>query len=140
MKMKIFDRLFRKKREQYFETPRPTEDYWNCSDDDCPCSEVEIRRGSGYVYISQEVVDFRRDCCKLEDAERKIQRIRQEMHILGVTPSVSFRRSFNPDLICGQAARLRGLDLGVAAADAEYWWKTGKLPLRATPLAGKKPR
>jgi len=41
-----------------------------------------------------------------------------------------------PILACKQGATLRGIDLEVAAADAKYWWKTGLVPLRPTPLAG----
>lgn len=41
----------------------------------------------------------------------------------------------SPIMCCEQGARLRGLDLEIAAADAKYWWETGLVPLRATPLA-----
>jgi len=37
--------------------------------------------------------------------------------------------------MCEQGAKKRGLDLAMAAADAEYWWKTGLVPLRESPLA-----
>jgi hypothetical protein len=36
-------------------------------------------------------------------------------------------------LICERGARLRHLDLKVAAADAAHWWRTGQIPLRPTP-------
>jgi len=45
----------------------------------------------------------------------------------------------SPILVCEEGAKLRGLDLEVAAADAKYWWETGLAPLRATPLSKKKP-
>jgi hypothetical protein len=38
-----------------------------------------------------------------------------------------------PILVCERGAKLRRLDLGVAAADAKRWWQTGKVPLRPTP-------
>jgi len=41
----------------------------------------------------------------------------------------------SPILMCEQGAKLRGLDLEVAAADAKYWWETGLVPLRVTPIA-----
>lgn len=44
-----------------------------------------------------------------------------------------------PTLCCKQAARRRNLDLATAAADAEYWWETGFVPLRPTPLRAAKP-
>jgi hypothetical protein len=40
-----------------------------------------------------------------------------------------------PILVCEQGAKLRGLDLKVAAEDAKRWWKTGKVSLRPTPMA-----
>ena len=38
-----------------------------------------------------------------------------------------------PVFLCEQGARRRGLDLRVAAADAEYVFKSGWCPLRPTP-------
>jgi uncharacterized membrane protein YhaH (DUF805 family) len=116
---------------EYFEVPeaRPGQDAI-CSDNDCPCGYpgAKIPRGSGYMYISQTVVDFRRDARTLREAEQKIARMQQQMNILfdqNVVVST---------LMCEQGARKRGLDLDVAAADAKYWWETGLVPLRATPL------
>lgn len=43
-----------------------------------------------------------------------------------------------PLLVCERGARLRNLDLKVAAADCRHFWKTGQVPLRATPV--KNPR
>ena len=40
-----------------------------------------------------------------------------------------------PILVCEEGAKLRGIDMEVAAADAKRWWETGKVPLRPTPLA-----
>lgn len=39
-----------------------------------------------------------------------------------------------PILVCERGAKLRKLNLEVAAKDAKYWWKTEKIPLRAKPL------
>jgi hypothetical protein len=119
---------------QYFELGHPIGDAF-CSDRGCPCPEVRIPRGSGYMYISQEVVDFRHDARSEEDAARKIARIEQQLEqqtgaIAMLSPGVAV-----PVLVCEQGARLRGLDLEVAAADARNWWETGLVPLRATPLA-----
>src|SRR5205085_9119964 len=55
--------------------------------------------------------------------------------------AIGFGASFTsyrigPVLMCEQGARLRNLDLGVAAADAKQWWETGQVPLRATPIKG----
>ncbi len=43
-----------------------------------------------------------------------------------------------PILVCEQGAKLRGIDLKVAADDAKRWWETGKAPLRPTPMASRK--
>lgn len=117
---------------EYFEVERPYGDAY-CSDDGCPCGYpgAVIPRGGGYVYISQDLVDFRRDARSLRDAQRKIERMQQQTgSILILGPGVAV-----PILMCEQGARRRGLNLQTAAADAKHWWKTGLVPLRPTPLA-----
>ena len=39
-----------------------------CSDNACPCPEVEIKRGAGYLYVDQELVDFRKQHPSLDSA------------------------------------------------------------------------
>jgi hypothetical protein len=116
---------------EYFEVPEahPGQD-GICSDNDCPCGYpgAKIPRGSGYMYISEAVVDFRRDARTVQEAERKIALMQQQMNVLFDQNVVT------STLMCEQGARKRGLDLDVAAADAKNWWETGLLPLRATPL------
>ncbi len=105
-----------------------------CSDDNCPCGfpGAQIPRGAGYLYISQEVVDFRSDCPTEAEAQAKIQRMAAQLGAMIFAGSGVFA----PILMCEQGARKRGLDLEVAAADAKHWWNTGQAPLRPTPLAG----
>lgn len=122
---------------EYFEVPVPNGDGF-CSDRNCPCPEVRIPRGTGYLYIGQEVVDFRRDARSHEDAVKKMVRAEEELEQQTGAIVMSSPRVAVPVLVCEQGAKLRGLDLEVAAADARYWWKTGKVPLRPTPLAGSK--
>ncbi|MGD1995146.1 MAG: hypothetical protein PVH62_00080 [Anaerolineae bacterium] len=43
-----------------------------------------------------------------------------------------------PVLVCEQGAKLRGIDLKVAAEDSKRWWETGRVPLRPTPMATRK--
>lgn len=107
-----------------------------CSDDNCPCGfpGAQIPRGTGYLFISQEVVDFRSDCPTEAEAQAKIQRMAAQLGAMIVAGSGVFA----PILMCEQGARKRGLDLEVAAADAKPWWNTGQVPLRPTPLAGAK--
>ena len=82
------------------------------------------------MYISEAVVDFRRDALTVREAEQKAARMQQSMHVVFGQDVVT------PTLMCEQGARKRGLDLKVAAADAKHWWTTGLAPLRATPMAG----
>lgn len=106
-----------------------------CSDDSCPCGfpGASIPRGTGYTYVSKEVVEFRRDCPTLAEAEAKLQQIQ------AFTGATIFAGSgvFAPILMREQGARKRGLNLEVAANDAKRWWQTGQVPLRPTPLAGQ---
>ena len=105
-----------------------------CSDNDCPCGfpGASIPRGTGYIYVSKAVVDFRRDARTEREASEKVAEMQSAgaMVFLGQDVAVS-------TLMCEQGARKRGLDLEVAAADARHWWETGLVPLRATPLASE---
>ena len=113
----------------YFECAAPAGD-GRCSDNACPCPEVEIPRGGGYLFISQDLVDFRRQYPGEEQASAAM-----EARLRGAGFSGGFY-SIGPVLVCERGAKLRNLDLTVAAADAAHWWATGKVPLRATPGAG----
>jgi len=120
-------------RMEYFECDVPSGD-GRCSDNSCPCPEVVIPSGTGYLYIEQSLVDFRRKYPTMDAADKAMQQRQEEMRASsGVTSTVFYRPG--PILVCEQGARLRNLDMEVAAKDAKYWWKTGKVPLRATPLA-----
>ncbi|MEI8350035.1 MAG: hypothetical protein WCI77_07765 [Candidatus Omnitrophota bacterium] len=123
---------------KYFEVPRPAGNGL-CSDKNCPCSETVILRGSGYLYISQELVDFRQDCLSYEQLQAKLEAMAKSdpLNNHGSSGFVRFLPpgTTSPIMMCKQGATLRGLDLGVAAADAKYWWKTGLVPLRVTPIA-----
>ncbi len=122
---------------EYFEVPEvnPGQDGL-CSDNDCPCGYpgATIPRGKGYMYISQSVVDFRKDAKSVFEAEMKMNRMRAQSGGM-----ILFDQNVvTSTLMCEQGARKRGLDLEVAAADARYWWETHLVPLRATPLARSK--
>lgn len=119
----------------YFECTRPSGD-GTCSDDSCPCGYpgANILRGSGYLYISKELVELRRDALSIAAIQKKVQRMQQEM---GATTMMAVSGVFMPILMCELGAKKRGIDLAVAAADAKHWWKTGLAPLRPTRMAGK---
>jgi len=116
---------------EYFECDVPAGD-GRCSDDSCPCPEVVIPRGTGYLYIDQDLVKFRRQYPTVKSAVEAMKRLQDQMRASGVGLTGFYR--LGPILVCEQGAKLRKLDLEVAAADAKYWWETGKVPLRATPL------
>lgn len=113
----------------YFECAAPAGD-GRCSDNACPCPEVEIPRGKGYLFISQELVDFRRQYPGEDQAGAAMKARLRGSGLRGGAYNSS------PVLVCEQGAKLRNLDLKTAAADAAHWWATGKVPLRATPCAG----
>jgi len=111
-----------------------------CSENACRCPQVPIPRGTCYLYSSQSLVDFRKDARTADEAFIKLQRLaEQEAKSLGSRGfiRVAAPGTSNPILMCEQGARLRGIDIEVAAADAKYWWETGLVPLRATPFAKK---
>lgn len=111
----------------YMEVPKPPWGGAVCSDDNCPCPEVPIPEGEGYMYVSGDVARLRRQYPSLE--EIKAWRSQFGAGVLFGGGTVA------PILTCGEGARLRGLNLAVAAQDAAYWWKTGTVPCRATPRA-----
>ncbi len=106
-----------------------------CSDNACPCPERVIPRGAGFLYIEQALVDFRRQYPTLESARQAMrERHAQMLARFGASATGLYR--LGPILVCEQGAKLRNLDLAVARADARFWWRTGQVPLRPTPLAG----
>lgn len=114
----------------YFECDdRPSGD-GVCSDNNCPCREDKIPRGAGYLYIDQALVDFRRTYPSMNEArEAMLQKI-EGLRASGLTFG-SYR--IGPILVCEKGAKLRNMDLKIAADDAKIWWETGKVRLRATP-------
>ncbi len=117
----------------YFEVPLPDGD-GVCSDEECICGGVVIARGSGYLYVDRETVDFRGNAPSVEQARAKEERVRSQMGDLDEVAAVMHGRT-TALLVCEQSARRKGIDLEVAAADARHWWETGQAPLRATPEA-----
>jgi hypothetical protein len=119
----------------YFECTRPPGD-GKCSDDSCPCGfpGADIPRGSGYFYISKELVKMRCDALTIAELEKKVRGMQQR---LGATMMMAGQGVFMPILMCELAAKKRGVNMEVAAADAKHYWKTGMAPLRPTPMAGE---
>lgn len=119
--------------EGYFEVPLPDGDGM-CCDEGCVCGSVVIARGTGYLFIEQDTVDFRSNAPTVEQARAKERRVRSQMGDMDEAAAVMHGRT-TALLICEQSARRRGIDLEAAAADAGHWWETGQAPLRATPEA-----
>ena len=116
---------------QYGEGEVP-KDYGLCSDRQCPCPEVKIPKGSGYLYISAKAV--RNMIFRIRSEETGTQPDSLlDSFLLGRGMSITLLEM--PVLVCEQGAKLRGIDLAVAAADARLWWETGKVRLRPTPMA-----
>ncbi|MBI4911720.1 MAG: hypothetical protein HY823_03190 [Acidobacteria bacterium] len=112
--------------EGYMEVPRPDADGF-CSLNSCPCDEVMIPRGTGFLWISETAVQFRHDARTAIEAEAKARFLSMDLFDLSVPGRIS------PVLVCLQGARKLHLDLDVASGDAKHWWETGQAPLRPTP-------
>jgi ankyrin repeat protein len=121
---------------RFFECSRPSGD-GTCSDNGCPCGwpGAILPRGTGYLYVSKEVVDFREDACTEAEATAKIMSLQKRSGVVIANPN-SLASAI---LICKQAALKRGVDLDIASQDARHWWETGEVPLRPTPSVAGHP-
>lgn len=118
-----------------FETGEKNPQRILCSDNSCPCTDQKqlIIGKTAYLYISQQVVDFRKTCLTLLEREMQLQEYKKKR---GLTALIIDGGVANPFYLCEIGARQRGLDLAVALADAKQVAETGFAPLRPTP---KKP-
>jgi ankyrin repeat protein len=117
-----------------FETGEKNPQRVLCSDDACPCSEGQslVIGRTAYLYISEAVVNFRRECRAL--LERDVM-LREAAIRLGADALLVDGGVANPFYLCEIGAERRGLDLSVALADAKVVSETGFAPLRPTPRA-----
>lgn len=104
-----------------------------CSDNQCPCNETSIKKGKGFLYVSKEAVEFRRDARSEKELKAKAAKYIESLGGGDRTAVVLDHMMYKAALICETAAKQRGLNLKVAAADAKYAWKYSQAPLRATP-------
>lgn len=79
------------------------------------------------MYFSRELVDFRKDCRTYEELLIKLDRMAKSDDTVEKLGAAGLIRifppgTFSPILMCEQGAKLRGLDLAIAAADAGLWW------------------
>jgi hypothetical protein len=114
----------------FFECPIHPLDFGLCSCDNCPCYTIgtSIKRGEGFLFISKDVVDFRRDCLSRRQFMAKLKDSRNRLPNDTIPEETGL-----PILVCEQGARLLKLDLAVAHQDAKRWWENGTVPLRPTP-------
>ncbi len=124
------------KKDDTFETGEKDPKSILCSDDACPCTDRKqlLIGRTAYLYISQEVVDFRNDCRTLLERNIKIHQMVQK---LGNQLTLLGGGVANPFYLCETGARRRGLDLAVAMADAKMVAETGFALLRPTPKAAR---
>lgn len=98
-----------------------------CSDNDCPCTVTPINEGTGFLFISPQVVEFRKDALTREEIKLKIAPAIENGEYIPIS-------DYEPILICHKGAKMRNLDLDVAAEDAKMWWGNHRVPLRPTPV------
>jgi len=104
-----------------------------CSEPECSCGNAVILKGTGYLHISQKVVDFRKDC---PTPRELLYTLNTTQATLGCFETfVLDHGAVYPRLLCKQAAIRHQLSLEVAAQDAANWWNTGEVPLRSTPTS-----
>ena len=105
----------------------------SCAEPGCSCGNAVIQKGSGYLHVSQKVVDYRKDCPTTKDLIYKLNKSQAEK---GCFETVDLDRSaVFPRLLCKTAAIRHQLDLDTAAEDAANWWNSGEVPLRSTPTS-----
>jgi len=104
-----------------------------CAHPGCSCGGNVIPKGTGYLHISQKVVDFRKDCPSPRDLLYKLNKTLADLGCFETF--VLDHGALYPQLLCNEAAIRHELNLEVAAKDAEIWWNTGEVPLRSTPTS-----
>jgi hypothetical protein len=139
----LLKKLFGKKKEKsvehlgpepgpYFQVDLPSLPQYLCSDDSCPCPGTErlIPGNTGFMFISEELVQLRADTLTSDAFRRKTENLAKAQGVALVYLGAGVHQ---PLFMCELAAKQRGLDLTVAAADAAYLFQHGWCPLRPTP-------
>ncbi|MBD3421364.1 MAG: hypothetical protein GF398_14705 [Chitinivibrionales bacterium] len=101
-----------------------------CLDLSCSCKSSKLPRGTGYLFISEECVEFRRHALSREALQSKLAPLLTQGNYIPFS-------NYEPLLLCEIAARSRNLDLPTAAQDAQMWWESSQAPLRHTPKEGE---
>lgn len=131
-----------------FETTPFKHDRMMCDKDLCCGNPKVIERGQGYLYVSEQAVEFRKDCPTMEQVKQKLMGIVSSRLRSGGNPALlmnpdalweEFAEQMDPVPMCEEGARAKKLDLNVAREDAVRWWNKGVAPLRPTPRTGPVP-
>ena len=123
-----------------FETGEKNPQHILCSDDACPCTDEKklVIGRTAYLYISEDVVNFRKNCRSLLERDMMMEKIYKNGLPIGDGDKwtvIIGHGIGNPFYLCETGAKLRGLVLSVALADAKVVAETGFAPLRLTPKA-----
>ena len=97
-----------------------------------PCKKIAIPPAKGYLYISAELLENRKDCLTIEAFREKFLGMLSENE-----HNVEIEKGYFPVLMCKNGARLRKLDLKVAARDYDLYVRTSRVPFRLTPTTNK---
>jgi len=83
----------------YFECDVPSGD-GSCSDNSCPCWDDNIPRGTGYLYIEQSLVNFRRQYPTMKSAKRAM--LEQHEQLRRSLDAMTFGGTYRlgPILVC----------------------------------------
>ena len=104
-----------------------------CDDRNCPCpGDIPLQPGkTAYVFISDNLLEMRRDAITYLDLHRKLDALTSR---LSLDCSYFGAGTVDALVLCERGARLRNLDLKVALEDAALCFQEGFMPLRATPI------
>jgi len=116
-------------KRTYFEQKRPDSNGL-CSWDPCPCGiSTIIHKGHGYLYIPVSSVIFRRDCLSYKEFQAKLQKMASNLPL-----GTDLIFTDVPVLVCEKGISALNIDPEIAQKDAKYWWDTGMIPLRPSPM------
>ena len=94
----------------------------------CDSCNSPIPEGEGYLFISKETANFRRDALSFDAADNKVRKLQQQMF-----SGTLFITYATPDMLCKKCARREGIDLHVAHEDAETCKRENRVKCRPTP-------
>jgi len=124
-------KMMNEENEKYFEVPVQVTSF-RCSDRECLCAGTDelIPGKTGYLLITEEIIQLRKDALKWEELTTKLRKVQAN------TDSIISFHSFhvNPIFMCKESALNHGINLEIAASDAKRWADSGLCPLRATPI------